>query len=312
MSDKRISALTEQTGLNTGDFLAIDNAGESESKKINQSFFSGQYSDMQNVLGSKNLMPNEATTQVVSGITFTKYSDGSIKANGTASANINFVLSSSFNLPKGDYILTDGVKNQSYYVDIKNGSTVIARARDDGEFTLAADTTLLSEIWIASGQVVSNVTFYPMVRPANIPNTEFVPYAKSNKELTEDVASLNSSLPQERYSKVYSSNVAYSTILADLFSNGGLASLTKEQAFNLKLKFGINGSPGANQIYRCTQFSNDFSDFRFERVYSTAIDLIRLNSNSSNNEFNQYLFTSMGSAINRLSQTTAGTFSVWY
>jgi len=200
MSDKRISALTEQAGLNTGDFLAIDNSGESESKKIDQAYFSGQYSDMQNVLGSKNLMPNEATTQVVSGITFTKYSDGSIKANGTASANINFVLSSSFTLPKGDYILTDGVKNQSYYVDIKNGSTVIARARDDGEFTLAADTTLSSEIWIPSGQVVSNVIFYPMVRPANIPNTEYVPYAKSNKELTEDVASLNASL--NKYSDI--------------------------------------------------------------------------------------------------------------
>ncbi len=196
MSDKRISALTEQTGLATGDFFAVDNAGETESKKIDQAYFSGQYDDMQNILGSKNLMPNEASTQVVSGITFTKYSDGRIKANGTASANINFTLSSSFWLPKGDYILTDGVKNQNYYVDIKNGSTVIARARDDGAFTLAADATLLSEIWITSGQTISNVTFYPMVRPANIPNTEYVPYAKSNKELTEDVASLNASFPK--------------------------------------------------------------------------------------------------------------------
>lgn len=194
MSDKRISALTEQTGLASGDYFAVDNAGNTESKKVDQAYFTGQYDDMQNILGSKNLMPNDATTQVVSGITFTKYSDGSIKANGTASANINFVLSSSFKVPKGDYILTDGVKNQSYYVDVKNGSTVIARARDDGAFTLSADATLNSEIWISSGLVLSNVIFYPMVRPANIANTDYVPYAKSNKELTDDVKQINTDL----------------------------------------------------------------------------------------------------------------------
>ncbi len=141
-----------------------------------------------NKLGSKNLLPNSAVTKTESGITFTVNSDGSVTANGTATTGISFVLESAFLLRKGDYILTDGVKNQSYYATIKNGGTVIARGRDDGAFTLTDDATLMGEIWISSGAVLSNVTFYPMVRLAEVKDTTYTPHAMTNRELTRKVS----------------------------------------------------------------------------------------------------------------------------
>ena len=208
MSDKRISALTEQTELNTGDFFAVDNAGETESKKIDQAYFSGQYSDMNNILGSKNLMPNNAVTVVLRGVTWTINSDGTIKANGTASggdSTLYYVSSSNdatagITIPKGKYTytcLTSAGSDTTFRSEIYNLTNPARIGWDYGEgvtFTLTAATKVLGSINIRSGQTVTNEIFKPMLRPAAVADPTYVPYAKSNKELTEDVASLNASL----------------------------------------------------------------------------------------------------------------------
>lgn len=208
MAEKRISALTEQTGLATGDFLAIDNAGETESKKIDQAYFSGQYADMNNILGSKNLMPNNAVTVVIRGVTWTINSDGTIKANGTASggdSTLYYVSSSneateSITIPKGKYIytcLTSAGSDSTFRSEIYNRTNPARIGWDYGEgvtFTLTAATNVLGSINIRSGQTVTNEIFKPMLRPAAVADSTYVPYAKSNKELTDDVATSNSSL----------------------------------------------------------------------------------------------------------------------
>lgn len=210
MSDKRISALTEQTGLNTGDFLAIDNAGESESKKIDQAYFSGQYADMNNILGSKNLMPNNAVTVVLRGVTWTINSDGTIKANGTASggdSTLYYVSSSNdstegVTIPEGKYTytcLTSAGSDTTFRSEIYNLTNPARIGWDYGEgvtFTRTAATKVLGSINIKSGTTVTNEIFKPMLRPAAVADPTYVPYAKSNKELTEDVASLNASLSE--------------------------------------------------------------------------------------------------------------------
>lgn len=208
MAGKRISELTEQTGLATGDFLGIDNAGETASKKIDQAYFTGQYSDMNNILGSKNLMPNNAVTVVLRGVTWTINSDGTIKANGTASggdSTLYYVSSSNdatagITIPEGKYTytcLTSAGSDSTFRSEIYNLTNSYRIGWDYGEgvtFTRTAATKVLGSINIRSGQTVTNEIFKPMLRPAAVADPTYVPYAKSNKELTDDVATLNSSL----------------------------------------------------------------------------------------------------------------------
>lgn len=48
MAGKRISALTEQTGLSSGDFFGVDNAGQTESKKLSSDYFTTRFNNVQN------------------------------------------------------------------------------------------------------------------------------------------------------------------------------------------------------------------------------------------------------------------------
>lgn len=48
MAGKRISALTEQTGLSSGDFFGVDNAGQTASKKLNSEYFTKRFANVQN------------------------------------------------------------------------------------------------------------------------------------------------------------------------------------------------------------------------------------------------------------------------
>lgn len=208
MAGKRISELTEQTGLSSGDFFGVDNAGQTASKKIDQAYFSGQYADMNNILGSKNLMPNNAVTVVLRGVTWTINSDGTIKANGTASggdSTLYYVSSSNdatagITIPEGKYTytcLTSAGSDSTFRSEIYNLTNPARIGWDYGQgvtFTRTAATKVLGSINIRSGQTVTNEIFKPMLRPAAVADPTYVPYAKSNKELTDDVATLNSSL----------------------------------------------------------------------------------------------------------------------
>ena len=133
--------------------------------------------------GGKNRLENTYTTQTVSGVTLTVNEDGTIVANGTASATITAVLNSSIPLTQGQYILTGcpagGGSSSNYKIDIvKNGES--SRKIDTGSgttFDVDADGQYTARIVIYSGQVCSNLTFEPMVRLSSIADDTFAPYS---------------------------------------------------------------------------------------------------------------------------------------
>lgn len=147
-----------------------------------------------NNLGAKNMLPNNATSQVVAGITYTINSDGSITISGTSTASSGIVLSSNQLLHKGTYKTTTGQTQEEdadafIYVQDTNTQRVISRSNDLGvpsQFTLANDTLVNYGVWVDVGKTV-NVTIYPMVRPASIADDTYAPYAQTNKELTDNL-----------------------------------------------------------------------------------------------------------------------------
>ena len=146
-----------------------------------------------NEYGSKNLVdtsliPN--ATKIGGGVTRTNNGDGSITYSGTSTVTntIYLPLMEEQNLGKGTYIFTPNpMTDETYVYQIyKNGRywnnivvTQTIEITEAGKYSIG--------IAIKSNPTISN-TFKPMLRYAAIKDDTYVPYAMTNRELTEKVA----------------------------------------------------------------------------------------------------------------------------
>lgn len=137
---------------------------------------------------SKNLLPNTATTRTVNGVTFTVNSDGSISTSGTASSGTQFTIGS-LTLKSGIQYAFNGCPSggdlDSYFI---NFSGVVNDTENGATATPANDVTTNAVINIVSGTNVNGKVFRPMIRLASVEDDTYVPYAKTNVELTKDAS----------------------------------------------------------------------------------------------------------------------------
>lgn len=149
------------------------------------------------VLGAKNLLPNEATSRTINGVTFTVNADGSISVSGTASANavLQIIANDSFFENKFEtgekYILTgcpSGGSGSTYFMQTFRMPTVYDYG-EGVEFTYGSTGTgKVVQIVVMSGYAISgSLTFKPMIRLATDTDDTYVPYAMTNRELTESL-----------------------------------------------------------------------------------------------------------------------------
>lgn len=128
--------------------------------------------------GGKNLLQNTAETTSTGGITFTVNSDGSITANGTATANAYLII--------GAVDLCAGVTYELNGCPSGGGGSTyrlywqgISGNYDEGSgstYTPAQDETRNIRAVVYSGATVNNLTFYPMVRYSTYTDDSFEPY----------------------------------------------------------------------------------------------------------------------------------------
>lgn len=139
-----------------------------------------------------NLLEVTASTQTINGVTFTVNSDGSVKVNGTATANTVFPLNLAIKSKleeNGKYILSgcpSGGATNKYKLDFRTvtaSSSTDAIYNDIGEgvtFTLTNAQYSSYELGVAirieNGFTVNNLTFYPMIRKADIEDSTYRPY----------------------------------------------------------------------------------------------------------------------------------------
>lgn len=151
-------------------------------------------------LGAHNLLKIGVTSQVINGITYTVYDDGSVKADGTATADATFILAINRNLEAGMILsgCPSGGSVSTYFLSCeKNSSPWTMYARDYGDGSVISTSTPSDNVIYLSvrqGATVNNIVFYPMVRLASDTDPTFRPYAKTNKELTNDTELLKSKL----------------------------------------------------------------------------------------------------------------------
>ena len=154
-------------------------SGESVGDLVESGEHAGEYSVPVTVEG-KNLLQNTATSQTINGVTFTVNADGSVTCNGTASSL------SVYKIPIYLHALTSyilngcplGGSNESYGADLRY-SDVTVSLRDIGtgiNYTCTQTGTYTYGVRIAPNYTCDNLTFYPMVRRADITDDKYEPY----------------------------------------------------------------------------------------------------------------------------------------
>lgn len=166
--------------------------------ELNKTFFPRSE---QAELGAKNLLPNNA---VSTGI-FTVNADGTVTANGQPESTASlFLLGSGVafvpNIYKGMILngCPTGGSDSTYCINVvtsNDGSTNLDTIRDTGDGITIPDVNYIKVfIRIQASYSVSNKLFKPMLRLASDPDDTYVPYAMTNKELTEKVKDLDTKI----------------------------------------------------------------------------------------------------------------------
>lgn len=146
--------------------------------------------------GSKNLLKITASSQTIKGVTFTVNDDQTVTVNGTntGAGSAIFVIvpnPQAILIPDGDYWFTgcpqggsDSTFDLRWFQYSPNAS---AYEIGSGAKIHKSGNTARSNIAIVvrSGVTVNNITFKPMIRPAEITDSTFEPYAPTNRELYE-------------------------------------------------------------------------------------------------------------------------------
>ena len=134
----------------------------------------------------KNLLKNTAVTKTVNGVTFTVNSDGTITANGTATNRIIFLVGTAYISQTRNYTYTgtpSGGASSTYSMNYRNSNVYKTVETGNGITTqFEGGKTYEAVIDIRSGVTVSNLTFYPMLRYADITDSTYEPYKESVDE----------------------------------------------------------------------------------------------------------------------------------
>lgn len=195
-----ISSLSDLTNLYGGNYVEYTK-------------FEDTISDLVNVYGAKNLIPYpyyRGNSYTTNGITFTVNADGSITANGTATATAFYALfynasSIDWLSTSTDYILSmelDGTGSASIFVSIASSDIAAVRSASSGyhekSFTTPSSNAARGEVslYISSGTTCSDLVIKPMIRLAVIEDDTYEPYAMTNQELTKSVQDIESDISE--------------------------------------------------------------------------------------------------------------------
>lgn len=148
----------------------------------------------------KNLIDVNATTQTISGVTFTVNANKSITSKGTATGDIAFRFTNPtfFKLPKGKYKISGAYWSIETYLDGVYERTIV---QGTGVFEITNENCkLYPMIWISKGAIVDR-TIYPMLLLADETDTTYEPYNKQTLTITDTLCGLSGKADEYDFTK---------------------------------------------------------------------------------------------------------------
>ena len=141
------------------------------------------YSEQKQHRVRKNLLQNNATSQTVNGVTFTVNNDKSITCNGTATGTAAITINTIFSINSTKISgCPIGASWSSFELDLLNINTNNVDAMDTGNgAVIQNENSYRVRIRIASGYTCNNLTFYPMIRKADIEDDTYEPYIENTE-----------------------------------------------------------------------------------------------------------------------------------
>lgn len=144
----------------------------------------------------KNLLKTAAASQTKNGVTFTVNADGSVTVNGTAASDAIFVISNITLTAGKTYTLTgcpEGGSSTTFKLYGLDTTNWYGEGSDygDGNTFINRHSPVQYRIVIKAGYTADNLTFYPMLRYAEITDDTYEPYKPS---VEERLAALESAL----------------------------------------------------------------------------------------------------------------------
>ena len=129
----------------------------------------------------KNLLKNTAVTKTVNGVTFTVHENKSITVKGTATADAYFATGNeiAFKPTVGKKYIRSGASYisagslQAYFSNINGDS---GWNYSNVEFESITDNEIKYNIYVKKGYTVNDLTFYPMIRSADITDGTYESY----------------------------------------------------------------------------------------------------------------------------------------
>ena len=258
--------------------------------------------DNANTNGCVNILPNEAVTQVDNGITYTVRNDGTVIANGTATATSSLAIkikpSLEGYLPAKLSGCPAGGSLETYRIQYANFSNVDDIVLDFGnggiirtQFNYDTYPYARAMIRIESGQTVNNLEFRPMITLASQPDSDYnhyVPYSKTNKELTAEISNLaKQDVLLGEYTASGSDTLRYA--FNTLFSRIDKSLVTKNS------KLVQHSSNGSQTVFVCSFISSTEIAFQTISGSTSGSSLFHVSLQASNSLFIRGTILSNGS-----------------
>ena len=254
------------------------------------------------VLGAINVVPSMPdASYTVSGITFTRKSDLSIEVNGTSTEEIYYYLTNGNTFLqgiRGSWTARLGVESISGlscgFIKSTSGSWTLSGANLEETINLT-DAEHLSggvRLYVGNGKTFDHVVIKPSLCPASYPYSGYIPYAMTNRELTDAI------LNGESYGNVIAISASGQTWAAQLTEiKTAWDNLTLNQKRNAKII--VSGD-----IYICSNTdTGNFSSVAYAVDGSTPVinaKTLRLSSQTAY----KMLLKSTGNTVNDDSSST--------
>ena len=127
----------------------------------------------------KNLLENTATSQTISGVTFTVNGDGTVTINGTATANCRLILSEKNMILDNTVASCTGIAGlKKIYFAINNSETTFNVYDSVREAELSGKMAY-ARLYIDSGGTFNNAVIKPMIRLASDTDSTYEPYKET-------------------------------------------------------------------------------------------------------------------------------------